>query len=74
MDANMCETTVDLIQGLTNKEGSYVWNDYKKYQNIDVNLRELKTKCQDNMLEYVKDLLLVQNKNVICSFSERNMA
>ena len=74
MDANMCETTVDLIQGLTNNEGTYVWNDYKKYQNIDVNLRELKTKCQDNMLEYVKDLLLVQNKNVICSFSERNMA
>jgi hypothetical protein len=41
MDANLRETTVDLIESFVGEQGKLVWNNYKKYTNIKTKIRPL---------------------------------
>lgn len=74
MDANMRETTVDLLESLAECQGRFIWNCAQKYKNVKVTIRDYKNKCQDHMIDYINKLLFEQNKNVICAFSEYKMA
>ena len=73
MDANLRETTVDLIEHLAETKGHYVWNDAKKYTNINACIKAYKHGLYDGLFNQISDLL-AYNKNVIGTISEYKLA
>jgi hypothetical protein len=51
MDANLRETTVDLIEHLAETKGHYVWNDAKKYTNINACIKAYKHGLYDGLFK-----------------------
>lgn len=73
MDANLRETSVDLIENLAETKGHYVWNDAKKYTHINAYIKNFKHGQHDEVFKHIDDLL-TNNKNVIGTFSEYKVA
>ena len=57
MDANLRETTVDLIESFVGEQGKLVWNNFKKYTHIKTKIRPLLLGKQDLILEHINDVV-----------------